>query len=401
MRDHYDAIVIGLGGMGSAALYHLVKRGLRVLGIEQFEIGHDRGSSHGETRIIRRAYFEHPDYVPLVDLSYAGWATLEREAGLRLFERTGLLLAGPANGEVIGGTRRAAAEHALEIEELSHADCRRRFPAIRIGEDVILFEADAGFLHVEDCVQAYVDQAQRLGADTAANSMVREWSSDGQRCAVQISTAGGRAENRTIEAEQLIICGGAWSACLLVDLRLPLEVRRKVVLWYQVEGNAFRRDRGFPVFGVEWNGQFFYGFPSLDGRTMKIANHTGGETVADPSGVDRALRPGDNAEMEKFIARHFARTTVGQEPSAPHARPEGVGDILRHSICMYTMTPDQHFIVDRHPQHSNVCFAAGFSGHGFKFAPIIGSALADLATGTTPSAGMDFLRFRRFASTSA
>lgn len=414
MTTPYDAIVIGLGGMGSAALCHLAKRGLRVLGIEQFEIAHDRGSSHGETRIIRRAYFEHPDYVPLVDASYTGWSTLARESAIPLFVRAGLLLAGLPKGQVIAGTRQAAAAHDLAIETLTHKDCEKRFPGIRLDKKMdILFEPDAGFLRVEDCVKAHVERAQAAGAESLTNARVLNWSASPAMCTVEaetmiqpqvkrgglvpaktsatavsavppVDTPAPEYRRRTLEAKRLIICGGPWAAQLLADLKLPLTVRRKVALWFAIDDTNLRLDRGFPAFGVDWNEHFFYGFPSLDGAMMKVADHTGGETAADPSNVDRELTPDDSADVKKFVAKHLPGIT---------------GDIARHSVCMYTMTPDEHFIVDRHPQQANVCFAAGFSGHGFKFAPVIGATLADLAMDRPTPSAMDFLKLRRFPST--
>ncbi len=373
----YDVIVVGLGGMGSAALWRLAQRGLRVLGIESFAVGHDRGSSHGGTRIIRKAYFEHPDYVPLLHRAYAGWSELEARTAERLFERTGLLLIGPPDGAILSGVRRAADAHRLNIADLSHADLRRRFPGFATGDGMnAVFEADAGFLHVERCVTACVAAAHALGAETMTNTRVRSWSTDGR--SARVETDRGR-----FEAGALLICGGAWSAALLRDLGLSLEIRRKVVLWFSPRHELFSMRRGCPVFGIETAQGFFYGFPDVDGSGVKVGDHTGGDTVADADALDRRLLPGDVPRIRGFIEEYL---------------PGLDSTVLRHSVCMYTMTPDEHFIIDRHPHHSNVAFAAGFSGHGFKFAPVVGSVLADLVTQGDTEAPIGFLRIRPWPS---
>lgn len=369
----FDVIVIGLGGMGSAALWQLAQRGLRVLGIESFAVGHDRGSSHGGTRIIRKAYFEHPDYVPILHRAYAGWAELEEQTAENLFERTGLLLLGPPNGAIIAGVRRAADAHRLDIAEVSPGERSRRFPGFAVGDGIgALFEADAGFLYVERCVTACVAAAQALGARIVTGERVGSWSADGRVATVE-------TDRTRYEAGALVICGGAWSAALLRDLGLSLEIRRKVVLWFSPRHELFSMRRGCPVFGIETAHGFFYGFPDVDGSGVKVGDHTGGETVADADALDRRLLPSDTPRIRGFIEQFL---------------PGVDSTVLRHSVCMYTMTPDEHFIIDRHPHHANVAFAAGFSGHGFKFAPVVGSVLADLVTQGDTAAPIGFLRIR-------
>lgn len=404
MNRNFDVIVIGLGGMGSATLYELARRGVSVLGIEQFDVAHALGSSHGDSRLIRRGYFEHPDYVPLVDAAYNGWHELEAACGKKLFFKTGLYLAGPPDGELIAGTRLAASRHNLPIETLAPADSGRRaaldphtppprFPAFIPDKGMdVLYEADAGFLLVEECVRTFVDQARLSGADAVTNTAVMNWRREGP--GFQVETANG-----LYRADRLVICGGPWAGGLLKELRFPLTVLRKVVLWYEIEDHTLTLERGLPVFGfdalgmergkdsfcpmkqAEDMGGLFYGFPSTDGRSLKIAEHTGGRP-ADPDALDRTLHPEDEDRVVRFIDRHV----VGLSSR-----------LARHSVCMYTMSPDQHFIIDRHPADDAVAFAAGFSGHGFKFAPVIGSALADLATGREPPTAMSFLRLDRFS----
>ena len=372
----YDAIVIGLGAMGGAAVYHLARRGVRVLGLEQFDIAHDRGSSHGRTRIIRKAYFEHPDYLPLLHRIYDMWSELEAVSGTTLFHRVGLLVAGPPDGPVISGVKRASTEHRLPIEQLSMSEMQQRFPGFKGDEEMeALFEPDAGYLEPENCVRMLVEQALAHGAEAKCGQVVTDWNVwHGE---VTVTTQDAR-----YQADSLVICGGAWSSGLLTDLAIPLELRRKPVFWYAVNDPRYRGDEGCPVFGFDTPGGFFYGFPVLDEHGMKVVNHSGGEVVDDPNEVDRNMRPDDEAEVTTFLQRHL-----------PHTAPKLHG----HSVCMYTMTPDEHFVVDRHPQHPNVAFAAGFSGHGFKFAPVIGSALADLVINGTTDEPIGFLSARRSA----
>jgi len=370
----YDAIVIGLGAMGSAAANHLARRGVRVQGLEQFDIAHDRGSSHGRTRIMRKAYFEHPDYVPLLHRVYDMWAELEAATDTALFHRVGLLLAGPPEGPVVSGVKRAASEHALTIEQLSVDDMQCRFPGFQGDANMeALFEPDAGYLEPESCVRTLAEQASVHGAEVKCGQTVTDWRA--RHGEVTVTTQDAR-----YQSDSLVICGGAWSSRLLEDLGIPLEVRRKSVFWYAVNDARYRSDEGCPVFGFDTPGGFFYGFPVIDEYGMKAANHTGGEVVDDPSQVDRNSRADEEAEVRAFLDRHL-----------PHAAPRLHG----HSVCMYTITPDEHFVVDCHPQHPNVAFAAGFSGHGFKFAPVIGSALADLVCDGVTTESIGFLSARR------
>ncbi|TWT44188.1 Monomeric sarcosine oxidase [Phycisphaerae bacterium RAS1] len=374
--DSYDVIVIGLGAMGSAALCELARRGHRVLGLEQFSPAHDRGSSHGQTRIIRKAYFEHPDYVPLLHQAYALWSDLEKEVGQRLLHRVGLLLAGPADGEIIAGTRAAAQIHSLPIQALTPAETIERFPGLRVDpEHVALFEEDAGYLRPEACIRAFLEVAQRGGAATLFNTPVIGWSVEGTGASVATANADYRAS-------RLVICGGAWAGRLLADLRAPLEIRRKMQMWFACDDALYAESRGFPVFGYHTVGCFYYGFPAIESGRMKIAEHLERTLVGDPDEPGRELRPADVAHMAPFIERHL---------------PGATDQVVASSVCMYTMTPDGHFIIDRHPKHAGVFVAAGFSGHGFKFAPLIGSVLADLAETGRSAAPIGFLSLQRLS----
>lgn len=371
----YDVIVLGVGGMGSAAAFELARRGRRVLGLEQFSLAHDRGSSHGLTRVIRKAYYEHPSYVPLLRRAYERWYDLEQRQGRRLFVECGVLSLGRADTELVSGVRRAAQEHHLPVEELSSADLRRRYPVFQFGEDCVGFlERDAGFLQVEDCVVAHAEEARRLGAELRAGETVHSWEATAKGVLVQ--TDGGK-----YTAERLIVTAGAWASRALADLGLPLTVLRKILCWYATKDDSlFRRDR-FPIYMAEVPEGMFYGFPVLDGNGHKVARHDGGATVADPSALDRTISPADQAECLPFLERYL---------------PAATGPVRFGRICMYTVTPDHHFAIDLHPHHSNVAIAAGFSGHGFKFCSVVGEILADLVEkGSTPLP-IEMFRLGRF-----
>jgi len=374
VSNTYDAIVLGVGGFGSAACYHLAQRGVRVLGLEQFTCAHDRGSSHGDTRIIRLAYFEHPDYVPLLRRAYELWADLEAASQRPLFCRARLLLAGPPQGETIRGALEAARLHGLIVHHLAPEEARREFPGIEVPDHfAAVLEPDAGFLFVEDCVRTHWDNAVACGAELRSGIAVREWAVDGH--GVRVRTNAG-----DFRAATLVVTTGAWSGAMLRDLGLPLTVVRKFVGWFRTEERAYHVDRGYPTFYFEQPDGAFYGFPSLDGKSIKVAEHTGGAVVPDPMTVDRTCRDADVVRLTTFLQQVLPRATA---------------QLVRHSVCLYTLTPDRHFVIDRHPQFPQVWFAAGFSGHGFKFTSVLGEALADLACTGRTALPIDFLRLSR------
>lgn len=377
MARHVDYLVLGLGGMGSSALYHLAKRGLNVLGIEQFGVAHDRGSSHGETRIIRKAYFEHPNYIPLLQRAYELWHDLEQLSGRTLFNRCGLMVAGPPEGPVIRGVHLAEELHGVDVESVAPADVGERFPGFRIPDGFeVTFEPEAGFLHVEKCVQTHLEQAQELGASVCLNEQIREVNINHE--SIEIKT-----DQQQVTASSLIVTTGAWSSRCLGELALPLEVVRKVLFWNPVREPVYNLDAGRGSFFFDMPAGEFYGFPSLDGSVVKLAEHTGGETVSDPTHVDRSLHETDLLRTSRFV-----------EAVMPGLSPQPV----RHAVCMYTRTPDGHFIVDRHPANQRVVYGAGFSGHGFKFASVIGEILADLAVNGETSLPIEFLSAQRFSN---
>ena len=403
MAEVFDAIVLGVGGFGSGAAYHLARRGLRVLGLDRFGPAHDQGSSHGETRIIRKAYFEHPDYVPLLLRAYDLWTDLEAESQRQLFWKCGLMLAGLPDSEAISGARLSASQHDLTIENLSASTATNRWPGFRVPETFdVVFEPDAGFLKVEDCVRTHLDRAAAHGATLLFDEPAVSWSSTGRE--VHVRTA-----NREFVAASLVITAGPWAASVMSDLKLPLQVLRKPVFWHETTSSSCNLDAGMPTFyfemppsvgqvfnlpgqsGSQLHGQVenlphtFYGFPSLDGQVLKVAQHSGGDLVTDPLLVDRQLHDADVRPVSEFL--QACLPSVRSQPAT-------------HSVCMYTVTPDRHFVVDRHPEFPNVVLGCGFSGHGFKFTSVLGEALADLAAEGRTDLPIEFLNLRRLSGRS-
>jgi sarcosine oxidase len=373
----YDVIVLGCGAVGSAALAHLGRRGLRVLGLDRFSPPHDRGSSHGRTRMIRQAYFEHPDYVPLVLRSYEQWFALEDAAGRALYRETGLLEIGPPTGHVVSGVLASARQHRLAVDELSPDDVARRFPGFVVPDGMRgVFEHRAGILRVEDCVRAQVDQARAAGVDLRLDEAARSWRVGGAN--VVVDTDRGR-----YEAPRLAIAAGAWAGSFLADLKIPFVVRRKPQYWFAPRADAYHIDRGTPAFLYETADGVYYGFPVVGPEGMKCAEHSGGAVVSDPLHLRRDVDAADLARVAGFVTACLPQCTT---------------TLTDHDPCMYTMSPDAHFLVDVHPRHPQVSFVAGLSGHGFKFAPVLGEALADLAMTGRSDLPIEFLNLKRFAA---
>ena len=380
----YDVIVLGLGGIGSAVLRALAQRGIRVLGVDRFHPPHDRGSSHGTTRIIRQAYFEHPDYVPLARRAYRLWSELEAERSETLFHRVGVLQIGPSAGRVIRGVLRSAEQHGLAVDVMNVAEVERRYPLLRVPETgsemVGVLERDAGYLLVEQGVATMLASAEAAGAERLAGIAVTDWRAS--RSGVAVETGEG-----TFEAATLVLAPGPWAPALLRDAAIPLRVLRKHLHWTKAP-SSYRASRGFPGFLFELPEGVFYGFPSLDDAGVKVAEHSGGEPVDDPGAASREADRGDIERVARFVSQCLPGLTWNP---------------TRHAVCFYTMTPDEHFVVGRLPTADQVFLAAGFSGHGYKFAPAIGELLADLvinhaAGGQDASDPILFLSPRRFAA---
>ena len=344
----FDVIVIGLGGMGSAAAAHAAARRKRVLGLEQFQPAHDQGSSHGKSRVIRLAYFEDPAYVPLLRRAYKLWRRLEQQTGRRLLQITGGLMIGAPHSDVVAGSLRSAREHHLDHELLDATQIRARFPALTPGiETVALFENEAGIVFPEEAIRAHLDMAVDNGARVHFDERVESWE----------ARASGTIEVRTsrarYETERLILAPGAWAAELFKIDWLPLEVEPQQLHWFEPRGGAaaFNADR-FPIYIWDLgNGIQFYGFPADDDARVKVAFFR--SKVKSEAAMREALRPCIPALAE--------------------------GTLIETVSCKYTLTPDQHFVIGHHPEHENVVIASPCSGHGYKFASVIGEILAELA----------------------
>ncbi len=376
----FDVAVVGTGTMGSFACLELARRKLRVIGIDQFTPPHNRGSHTGDTRIFRTAYAEHPGYVPLAQRAGLLWDQLGEEAGSEFLHRTGLLSLGPESGALIAGTRASAASHGIAIEELSPSQVRSRFPAFDPpGGWVGLFEATAGWLDVDAVLRFGLASARRAGAELRMNIKVDHWvHRDGE---FEIRAAGEKFTTKS-----LVVTAGAWASRLLDDLGLSLTVLRKSLIWVApLRPELFAPDF-FPVFVAR--DDFFYGFPNIHNVGVKLAIHANGDArAADP---DAPLLEPDGHEIDSVLAMAAELLPHLAGPVA-QARAR----LARAKTCLYTMTPDEHFVIDRHPQVENLFIAAGFSGHGFKFATAIGELLADWVCGQKSTLPIDFLRLKR------
>jgi sarcosine oxidase len=357
----YSAIVVGLGAMGSATLYHLARRGLRVLGLEQLTPANSMGSSHGDSRIIREMYFEHPLYVPLVQRAYELWTELENESGKRLMTINGGLMIGPLDGRVVAGTIRSATEHNLEFEVLDPAQTHARFPAFELADNLVaVVDPRAGYLDPEACVDTHVDLGRSAGADVRFNEPLLSWIPDGD--GVRVTTPNG-----DYTADFLVMAGGGWNRHLLRDLELDLRIERQVLFWLdpQLDNNLFDKSR-FPIYAYEYEaGHFCYGFPRL-ARGVKAAGMHSGEISADPENVRRAISPD---EVEPL--RAALRPVLPRLAEAP---------VRESATCIFTNTSDEDFLIDFHPAYRQVLISSPCSGHGFKFSSAIGELQADLIT---------------------
>ncbi len=385
MARGVDTIVLGLGAMGSAAIHQLARSGRRVLGIDQFEPPHDRGSSHGGTRIMgrfRQIYFENPDYFHAFACAMALWEQLEREADEPLRRKVGGLLLGPPHAQV-GGAIHAAQKHGTALNVLSATEIRRRFPVLAPPESFLaIHEEDAQVIRPEASIEALLKGAVKRGAELRTRERVVDWSA--HPGGVEVSTERGR-----IEAETLVITPGPWAPRVLSDLGLPLQVDRVAMYWFEPQGGV----AGFGSAPVHvWDtldGERFFCFPALDGEGggVKLGVHAK-NAACTPETLRAEPTPEELEKVRGLLERYVPRMN---------------GKFLRSSPCLYTNTPDQHFVIGRHPAHPNVSVAAGFSGHGFKFASWVGAVLRDLASsGATrePIALFSPARFRGSAGTS-
>lgn len=376
MSDRYDAVVVGVGGIGSATTYHLADRGLDVLGLERYDVPHDMGSSHGVTRIIRKPQYEDPAYVPLVRRAYGLWRDLEDLTGRDLLSITGGIDAGPPGSDVVEGSLTSCAEHDIDHEVLSAGEVNDRFPGYDLPETHrAVYQPDGGYLVPEQCIIAHVEAAQRAGATVRAREPMREFATlpDG---GVRVTTSKG-----TEEADRLIVTAGAWTPRLVPRLRGIAVPERQVLAWLQPRSPAAFDPARFPVFVHETDDGHYYGFPRHDVPGFKFGKFNHLEETVDPDAMDREPRPDDERLLRAYAERYF---------------PDGAGPTMKLATCMFTNTPDGHFILDRLPDTPRVTVGAGFSGHGFKFASAIGEVLADIAVDAETDHDVDPFRLGRF-----
>jgi sarcosine oxidase len=359
MTESFDILVIGLGAHGSSALYHLAGTGKRVAGIDRFTPPHEHGSSHGQSRIIREAYHENPVYVPFIREAYELWAALEREAGRTLLVTTGGLLLGGENTTVVRGARLSAETYGVDFEWLEAMDIRRRFPAFRPTDDTVgVLEKRAGILFPEECIKAHLAGAAARGAEIRVEEVVQKIEACGDE--VEVATSKGR-----YLAGKVIVSAGAWVGELLPELRLPLYIERQAVCWFKdVGGGTVLRPDRMPVYIWEYEvGRMFYGFPDM-GQGIKIGFHHGGRHIR----ADELRQDAGSDEIQEI--QGIAGNWLAIDPVFNGA-----------SVCMYTNTPDEDFIIDEYPGAPQILVLSPCSGHGFKFSSVVGKIAGDWALG--------------------
>jgi len=375
VSSEYDAIVIGVGGMGSATVYELARRGLRVLGLERYDIPHNMGSSHGVNRIIRLAYSEHPSYVPLLRRAYQRWRDLQAECGERVLFITGSVDAGAADGRTVAGSIRSCELHDLPHEVLDAVELHRRFPGYRLPPDMVgVHQADGGFVLSERAIVNYVEAAHARGAEVHAREAVLGW--DASESGVSVRTASS-----TYRAPRLVLTAGSWAGAMLPALAPLARPERQVLLWTQPNRPEYFKLGAFPVFNLESPEGHFYGFPIYIVPGFKIGKYHHREEQVDPDAMDRECHPEDEAAVREGIRGYF---------------PDANGPTMAMRTCLFTNSPDEHFILDHHPSSPRVTIAAGFSGHGFKFCSVVGEIMADLAIDGETKWDLELFRLSRF-----
>ena len=370
MPESFDVIIAGLGAMGSAASFHLARRGCKVLGLDRLHPPHTFGSSHGQSRIIREAYFEHPIYVPIVQRAYELWAELAQASPEAAVLQTGGLMIGVPDGVVVKGTLASARTHHLQHELLSAEEVRRRFPAIDPRDDMVaVWEPRAGVVFPERCVQAHLHFAQQSGAALKFNEPVTSWSDQGET--LEVKTTQG-----IYHCKHLVISAGGWAKELVPEL--PVVVERQVLVWFEQQKPELFSPDHCPIYLFEYEpNRYFYGFPEL-GNGVKVARHHEGLPTT-PDSVNREVDPEEIKSLHEIV-RSFL--------------PELAGKALDAVVCLYTNMADEHFLIDWHPKSSRVLVCSPCSGHGFKFSSAIGEVAADLVLSGRSRFDLSLFRWR-------
>lgn len=389
MDGEADVIVVGLGAAGSATLLALASRGVRCIGIDRFDPPHDRGSSHGRSRLIRLCYYEHPDYVPLLREAYRLWSELQSGTSLPVFRRTGGLYIGDAASPFVAGSLESARLHGLDHELLDRASVLERFPQFVVRpREVGFYEPTTGVLFPENAITATLARARELGARIFANERVVNWRAERGEVRVR---SGGRAWR----ARSLVLCAGPWMSSMLPRFERVATVTRQVLAWFRPRESTALGTPLFPAWAIsEPDGSAHYGFPMFPperdglvpgGAGFKVALHKPGEP-SDPETVDREVRAEEIRRLADFVRERI--------PAGCDRDP----DLLESRVCLYTGTRDGHFLIDKHPEHANVVVVSACSGHGFKFAPAMGAAAADLVVDGSSKLPIEFLSWRQGCS---
>jgi len=383
-QTSFDVIVIGVGSMGSSACYHVASRGYNVLGLEQFDISHEFGAHAGQSRIIRKAYFENSDYVPLLTRAYENWATLEQETGKKLYFKTGLVYFGNPAHIMIQGVKQSASLYDIPLEKISGSSISQRFPQFNIPNSCeALWEANAGFVTPEKAIQLYTEQAIKKGAKIHSNEKTLDWKKDGSSFTV-------RTNKNIYRSQKLIIAAGAWAKQMIPDLEETIKITRQFVAWIKPKNwNDFTLG-DFPCWLIADDEQpgCYYGFPILTKafgmpEGLKLAHHYPASET-DPDDVNRKINADDQRDLQYVLNKYF---------------PAVFESLLSYKICLYANSPDEDFIIDNLPGYEDaVTIACGFSGHGFKFASVVGEILADLSIHGKTKWPIEFLSVKRYLS---
>jgi sarcosine oxidase len=362
--------------MGSATTYALAQRGIRVIGIDRFEPPHARGSSHGESRVIRLSYFEDPAYVPLLQLAFEQWRRLESQAGERVLTTTGVMEAGYKGAPLVEGSVRSAVQHNLRYEVLRPSEVNRRFPAFSLPADwECVFQPDGGVLRPEKAIQLFLSAAQGSGAQFRLNTIVRDVAPVADHVEVQLESG------ETIAAGSVVLCAGPWIPELVPELHRHLILTRQPLVWFRPNDPRLVRADRMPIFFLQTRDDLIYGFPDLFGSGVKVASHLSGGDLPGPSAPASEATDDEKRHLGAVLKRYV---------------PAASGEPYRATTCTYTRAPDGHFVLGLHPRHPQIVVASPCSGHGFKFASVFGEVLADLATKQTTDKPIELFRPDRF-----
>ena len=375
IAQQYEVIVVGVGGMGSAAIYHLAKRGVKVLGLERFGVAHDRGSSHGLTRIFRFAQFKDPRYVPLMYEAYDLWKTLDEEAEASLIQITGSIDAGEPDSDIVRGSRQSCDVSGLPYEVLTSTELSARFPGYQLPEETLaIFQPDGGILLPERCIREQIKLANRYGAEVHFHEPVIRWEVDGE--GVKVTTESG-----IYYGDRLIITAGAWSSQLIPQLSESIAIERQVSAWFEPHRPELFQPELFPVLNWVHGDKPYYAIPAFGDSGFKFGLNHHLKEIVDPETVNRDCCDKDEQILRQPVEQFF---------------PDAAGKTLDLKACLYSNSLDEHFIVDSHPQHDLIVFAAGFSGHGFKFCSRIGEILAQMVLGEPVAFDVNLFKLNRF-----